>query len=91
MKSKNMICKDCGSQGKPIKKVAGSFVIELILWLFFIVPGLIYSCWRVSNRYTMCPDCGSRKLIPVDSPKGAVLAKQHPYATPAAVVEGNEY
>lgn len=80
MKQKKMICADCGSQGKPIKKVAGSFAIELILWLFFIVPGLIYSCWRVSNRYTMCPDCGSRKLIPVDSPKGVALTKEQSFS-----------
>jgi DNA-directed RNA polymerase subunit RPC12/RpoP len=41
-----------------------------MLWLCYLLPGLIYSVWRQSTRYSACPECGVRNMIPVDSPAG---------------------
>lgn len=64
------VCKSCGYVGAPESAVRGSLGIEIILWLCFIVPGLIYSIWRQSSYYNACPKCGSKEMIPADSPIG---------------------
>lgn len=71
------ICTKCGTttKGKTITK--GSFFIELILWLCFFVPGIIYSMWRLSTRYEACPECGAVDLVPVNSPAGKKLSEQY--------------
>src|SRR5262249_46741156 len=46
----------------------GSILTEIILWLFFLLPGLIYSLWRATTNYWGCPQCASQNMIPVDSP-----------------------
>lgn len=61
-------CMTCGTDATPSSAVKGSFLIEIILWACFIVPGLIYSVWRVSSRYQACPDCGSIAIVPNQSP-----------------------
>lgn len=65
---KMMYCPQCGTTAKPRKHTPGSFLVELVLWLFLIVPGLIYSVWRVSSRKSVCPACGNDRIVPADSP-----------------------
>lgn len=65
------ICTNCHYVGKG--KAPGSFLIEVVLWLSFIVPGLIYSIWRFGQKKRICPLCGSSSMIPVDTPKGQEL------------------
>ena len=67
-------CKNCGHTGPTKSHTPGHMAIEIILWLCFIVPGLIYSIWRVSNRTMKCEKCESKDLVPVDSPI-AIAAK----------------
>lgn len=62
------LCTACGYAGKRKKMVKGSIGIELVLWLFFLIPGLIYSLWRLSNVYYICPSCQAQNIIPVTSP-----------------------
>lgn len=64
----DVYCLRCGYRVKPKKVTPGSFLIEVILWIAFIVPGIIYSLWRVRARHTICPECGSTELVPLDSP-----------------------
>ena len=65
------VCKDCGTVvAKPARVTKGSFLIEVILWLCFLVPGLIYSLWRLSTRKDACRACHSTNLVPTDSPMG---------------------
>lgn len=53
----------------------GNFAIELILWLSFVVPGLLYTVWRLTNREPVCSQCGTPHMIPLDSPHApAVVA-----------------
>ena len=71
-----MICTKCGSTGKTKSHTKGSILIELVLWLCFLVPGLIYSLWRLTTRRQVCAACGSHELAPVDSPIGRKLARE---------------
>lgn len=70
------ICEHCGYMGFPITVTKGSILIELILWLLFIVPGIIYSIWRLSSRYSACKKCGAPNMIPIDTPRGKQLIKE---------------
>lgn len=67
------LCMTCGHVGKPRRATKGHFILELVLWLCFIVPGLIYSIWRLTTRHDACASCGATTLIPTDSP----MAKAH--------------
>lgn len=71
-----MICSTCGSIGEPKTITRGSFAIEIILWLCFIVPGIIYSLWRLTTRRSNgCGKCGAQTMIPLNSPMGTQLMK----------------
>lgn len=74
----SMICPACGTQGNPETQNKGSALIELVLWLCFIIPGLIYSIWRRSSPNEICPACHKLGMIPIDSPIGQRLAAQFP-------------
>lgn len=67
-------CKDCGTVGESKTRARGSMMVEVVLWLCFIVPGLIYSIWRLSSKHEVCPSCGSDRLVPLDTPVGKSLA-----------------
>lgn len=62
----------------------GSFAVELLLWLCLLVPGLVYSLWRLSARRDVCAKCGAGQLLPLDTPKGAQIAA-HAGVVPAVI------
>ena len=66
--AKQMFCKACHSVGKPKRLVKGSVLVELFLWLCFLLPGIIYTTWRSATTKTVCSQCGSPEIIPADSP-----------------------
>jgi len=70
------ICPNCGHQGKPKNVTRGSILIEFVLWLAFILPGLIYSLWRLTTRTKVCPSCGAPNMVPTDSPGGRQLVEK---------------
>lgn len=76
-KGPERICLDCGTQGRAKVKTPGSIWIEVILWLALIVPGLIYSVWRLSSKKLVCPACGSTRLVPTDSPAGLEAVRRY--------------
>ena len=76
MSSNNLVCTQCGYVGKPKRAIKGNGFIEIILWLCFLVPGLIYSIWRSSSRYKVCPKCGNSALIPMDSPRAKTIMSE---------------
>ena len=56
-------CRTCHSFSTTgLKK--GNGWIELVLYLFYIVPGIIYSIWRRSGAPPVCPVCRSHALVP---------------------------
>jgi len=68
MAKKIMVCRVCDYAGPVRIETPGSFLIEVVLWIFFIVPGVIYSLWRHASRREVCRNCGSRMMIPPGSP-----------------------
>jgi hypothetical protein len=79
--AKELICSACGTAGKPKSHTRGSIFIEIILWLCFIIPGLIYSIWRLTTRRPVCRTCGSTQMVPLTSPAGKALAAKYSAAT----------
>jgi tellurite resistance protein TehA-like permease len=64
-----MFCTNCGTVGRPVTVTKGSIALELLLWLCFLLPGILYSVWRLSSRYRACPSCRAGNMIPTDSPR----------------------
>lgn len=76
MAKRQIVCLQCGFQGYTKTHTPGSFWMECVLWLFFILPGLIYSIWRLTARKAACPQCESTNLAPVDSPIGRKMRSE---------------
>lgn len=75
--SAKWLCTSCGSQVSRQKTLTkGSVVIEIILWLMIILPGLLYSVWRLTSRQKVCPQCLKPTLIPIDSPMARATMAQ---------------
>lgn len=70
------ICPNCGAIGSPKTQVRGSFLVEIVLWICILLPGLIYSIWRISTKQKVCRTCGAPNLVPLDSPRGVALQKE---------------
>lgn len=78
-----MICTNCGTVQHGDKRLPGSGWIELILWLCYIVPGVIYSIWRRGAKRAVCASCGSPALVDTLTPVGQRLAATlHPGGLP---------
>lgn len=52
----------------------GSGWIELVLYLFYFIPGVIYSIWRRSGPPTVCPMCRASALVPALYAKSSTTA-----------------
>jgi len=75
MAESQYICTSCGEVGKPKTNTKGSFWMEVLLGLFFVIPGVFYSFWRLGNKVYACPACGNETVIPTDTPMGQKLLK----------------
>jgi hypothetical protein len=71
-----LICSSCGTVGTPKTVTKGSILIELFLWLCFLLPGFIYSLWRLTTKHKACRACGASSLVPLDSPMGKKLQNE---------------
>ncbi len=75
--AEEIVCTSCGYVGEPATITKGTMSVEIILWLCFLVPGLIYSVWRVSSRHDGCPTCGQTALIPRTSPMAQKFLREN--------------
>ncbi len=75
-KTGSMICQNCGTQGEPKTITKGSLAIEIVLWLCFLIPGIIYSLWRMTTKQQGCLSCGLPEMIKTNSPNGKLLIKK---------------
>lgn len=66
--TRERLCLTCQTVGIPKTATRGSIWIELVLWLCFLIPGLIYSIWRITGKTRVCRACGSQQLVPLTSP-----------------------
>lgn len=55
--NKKYICMECGCQRDPGMAKRGLLIIELFMWLCYIIPGVIYSIWRRVRKQRVCPNC----------------------------------
>lgn len=76
MAVKRLICPDCGRKAYVKDVTRGSTSLEVVLWLFFLLPGLAYSIWRHSARHSKCPDCGATDMVPIDSFRGKQIIEE---------------
>jgi hypothetical protein len=76
--SADMLCTRCQEIGLPKKAARGHFMLELFLWLCFILPGLFYTIWRISTRVNVCARCGSAELVPTDTEAARRIYAQTP-------------
>ncbi len=76
--SKNTcICTHCGSVSIPKTVTRGSLGIEIVLWLCWLLPGLIYSIWRLTTKYKACPQCLAASPVPLSTPRGRKLLEEY--------------
>jgi hypothetical protein len=80
-------CKQCGFVGQPKRYVPGSLFLEILLWLFLIVPGVIYTGLRRTKAYWGCPVCAAPNMIPADSPVAQQAREATRGVTPSVVLE----
>jgi len=74
-----VVCRSCGRYASiPSKRMPGYVVLEVFLWFFYIIPGVIYSNWRRqdSNALKYCGECESQDLLPVFSPEAQLVFKR---------------
>jgi len=57
------VCRKCAIVTRSRLLVKGSDVLEVILWLCLIVPGLAYHIWRRVTSTRICSRCGGVDLI----------------------------
>ena len=72
---RDSFCTSCGHQGVAKTVTRGSIVIEILLWICFLVPGIIYSIWRLTSKHKACPKCGAQSLIGPESPVAVAMKK----------------
>lgn len=75
-KTRDVVCRNCGHVGRSKIHYRGNLGIEIVLWLLLIVPGLIYSLWRLTTKRQVCGACESEQIVPVDSPFGKKLLEE---------------
>lgn len=69
------VCTHCRSEMYTKSKTKGSILMELVLWCLFIVPGLLYSIWRLASRTEACSECGSEHFVKSGSDAAKRLVK----------------
>jgi len=68
-------CNSCHNH-TPTALMKGNGWVEFVLYLFYIVPGIIYSVWRRSAPPNVCPLCQSPGLVHAAAAKPAVEPEQ---------------
>ena len=83
MARNSTICSQCGHLGRPRQVAPGSLLVEIILWCCLLLPGLLYSLWRIGAKRPTCRHCGAiAATVPTDSPRGRQLVAEFHPATP---------
>ncbi|MEQ1741845.1 MAG: HDOD domain-containing protein [Candidatus Nitrotoga sp.] len=70
------VCTSCAYEGETKTISKGSANTGIILWFFFLIPGLVYSIWRFLSRHEVCPICNQATIIPVGSPKAKNVIRE---------------
>lgn len=73
---KKFICRECGYIGRKKSIRPGSSIIELILILTAVIPGIFYQLLRNAGKKEVCPQCNSQNMVPIDSPCGKKVIQE---------------
>jgi hypothetical protein len=65
-----MVCTTCGHLGRAVQITKGSLGVEIVMWIAFLLPGVVYSIWRLVTRKSGCAECRGTALVPPTSPVG---------------------
>jgi predicted RNA-binding Zn-ribbon protein involved in translation (DUF1610 family) len=77
MAEEKFVCTACGHIGPSKTVTKGHFALEVVLWLCFLVPGIIYSLWRLASRTEACPICGNGNILPAAAPMAQKFIKDN--------------
>jgi len=72
---KKYVCMECGCQREPIMAKRGMLIIELLMWLLYILPGVIYSIWRRVRKQEVCPNCGTPSVVLTSSSRAMKMMR----------------
>ena len=75
--SDDLVCRLRREKKKTTKVTKGHFALEVILWLCFLIPGIIYSVWRLTTRHEACPACGNANLLPKSAPMAQKFLREN--------------
>jgi hypothetical protein len=69
-------CGRCGYIGPAEPQAPGKTWLEGVFWIAFVLPGFLYSMWRLFGRRYLCPRCrevGRDVTVPVGRKIAMVL------------------
>lgn len=72
---KKYVCMECGCQREPVMANRGMLIIELLMWLLYILPGVIYSIWRRVRKQEVCPSCGEPSVVLTSSSRAMKMMR----------------
>lgn len=73
---KEKLCPHCYYQGKFTKRLGGNAAVELLLYMFFILPGIVYTSHRHRSSKDICPECDQDQGLPIKSKRAIELLEQ---------------
>lgn len=59
-------CPNCWFKWEPGKYRKWNIFLEIILWLLFLIPWVIYTSLRHINTFCLCPKCKQQFLLEMD-------------------------
>jgi len=62
------VCTSCGTVSRGKRTIKGSALLEIVLWCCMILPGLLYTIYRLHTREIVCPKCRKSTIIPANTP-----------------------
>jgi hypothetical protein len=70
------ICKHCGYEGEAKRKKRGSRGVEILLWSTLLLPGPLYTLWRMTGKSKECPNCERVGFVKSSSDEGYIIKKK---------------
>lgn len=73
------VCQNCEEVGRVIIHMPGSNILEIVLFLCYLVPGIIYAVWRRQSKKQVCGACGSDRIVAAKTRVGlSIISSQYP-------------
>ena len=86
--TKKYVCMECSCQRDPIWVKRGWLIVEIVMWLLYILPGVIYSIWRRVRKQQVCPNCLNPAMVLTTSSRVMKVRQLMSSVTGAAALSG---